>query len=75
MTQSTLLNRKCLAATFAAITLSAPLSAETACDATMMSGSISQLSETHATVDTSILINAPAADVWATLTDFENMSA
>ncbi|MFK7838512.1 MAG: SRPBCC family protein [Sulfitobacter sp.] len=54
--------------------LSAPLSAKSACDATLMSGSIAQLSATHATVDTSILIDAAAADVWATLTDFDAMA-
>ncbi len=40
-----------------------------------MSGSIAQLSPTHATVDTSVLINATATDVWATLTDFDNMAS
>ena len=54
--------------------LSAPLSAETLCDAAMMRGSIAQISETHATVDTSVLINAPTSDVWTTLTDFEAMA-
>ncbi|OAN74598.1 hypothetical protein A8B82_17710 [Sulfitobacter sp. EhC04] len=39
-----------------------------------MSGSIAQLSPTHATVDTSVLINAAPEDVWATLTDFDNMA-
>lgn len=48
--------------------------AETPCDARMMQGGISQLSENHATVSTSILIDASPADVWATLTDFETMS-
>lgn len=48
--------------------------AETPCDAPMMQGSLSQLSETHATVSTSIFIDALPADVWATLTDFETMS-
>ncbi|MDC0737180.1 SRPBCC family protein [Cognatishimia sp. SS12] len=51
-----------------------PLHAETACDETMMRGQIAQLSATHATVDTSILINAPAPDVWATLTNFDRMA-
>lgn len=52
---------------------SATVSAETACDATQMRGSIAQLSANHASVDTSVLINASPAEVWATLTDFENM--
>ena len=56
-----------------AAAISTPLSAETACDATMMHGSISQLSDTHATVDTSVLINARTAEVWATLTNFDAM--
>ena len=46
-----------------------------ACNATMMSGSIAQLSATHATVNTSVLIDAAAADVWATLTDFDSMAS
>lgn len=62
------------AAAFAAA-ISTPLSAETACDATMMHGRIAQLSDTHATVDTSVLINATPAEVWATLTDFDAMSS
>lgn len=81
MTKSRIFQSACLVASFVAAT-SAPLfadthsnGADTACDATMMSGSIAQISATHATVHTSILINAPATDVWATLTDFDNMSA
>lgn len=58
-----------------AAAISTPLSAETACNANMMHGSISQLSDTHATVDTSVLINALPADVWATLTDFDAMAS
>ncbi|MEO9826305.1 MAG: SRPBCC family protein [Paracoccaceae bacterium] len=50
-----------------------PLSAETACDATLMQGSIAQLTDTHATVQTSVLIDATPAAVWATLTDFDAM--
>ncbi|WP_298845351.1 SRPBCC family protein [uncultured Roseobacter sp.] len=56
-----------------AVAISSPLSAETACDATLMQGSIAQLSATHATVDTSMLIDAAPAEVWATLTDFDAM--
>ncbi|WP_339772289.1 SRPBCC family protein [uncultured Pseudosulfitobacter sp.] len=63
-----------LAAPLLAIAFSAPLAAETSCDARLMSGSIAQLSPTHATVDTSVLINAAPKDVWATLTDFDNMA-
>ena len=44
-----------------AAALSTPLFAETACDGTMEHGSIAQLSDTHATVDTSVLINATPA--------------
>ena len=51
------------------------LSAETACDSTMMEGSIAQLSDTHATIHTSILIDAAPAEVWATLTDFDAMAS
>ena len=65
-----------------AIALSAPLLAETsvqgtdvACDATMMNGSIAQLNATHATVNTSVVIDATAPDVWATLTDFDSMAS
>lgn len=82
MKRSSQLASTCLAAPLLAIMLSSPLWAEasvqsykTECDATMMNGSITQLSATHATVDTSILINASAADVWATLTDFDTMSS
>ena len=64
-----------LAAPLSLAALSAPLSADTPCDAIMMSGSITQLSATHATVDTSVLINSAATDVWATLTDFDNMAS
>ena len=58
-----------------AIAISTPLSAETACSAIMMHGSITQLSDTHATVDTSVLINATSAEVWATLTNFDAMTS
>lgn len=58
-----------------AAALSTPLFAETACDGTMEHGSIAQLSDTHATVDTSVLINATPAEVWATLTDFDAMAS
>ena len=58
-----------------ALALTSPVSADTACDATLMSGSIAQLSATHATVDTSVLINASAAEVWSTLTSFERMES
>ncbi len=63
-----------LAAPLLAIAFSTPLAADTSCDARLMSGSIAQLSPTHATVDTSVLINAVPKDVWATLTDFDNMA-
>jgi len=59
---------------FSAATFSSATFAEASCDATMMQGSIAQLSATHATVSTSILIKASPTDVWATLTDFQNMS-
>ena len=58
-----------------AIVITTPVSADTPCDATLMSGSIAQLSPTHATVDTSVLINATTTEVWATLTDFDNMAS
>lgn len=57
-----------------ALLLGGPLSAETACDATLMQGSLAQLSATHATVHSSVLIDATPADVWATVTDFDTMS-
>ena len=63
-----------LAASVLAAALSTSLSAETACDATLMQGSIAQLSATHATVDTSVLIDAAPAEVWAVLTDFDAMA-
>ncbi|MBD3663710.1 SRPBCC family protein [Sulfitobacter aestuariivivens] len=69
-----LATRTCLAAPLVAVVLSAPVSAETSCDANMTNGSIAQITETHATVYTSVLIDAKAADVWATLTDFDKMA-
>lgn len=81
MKHSSLSKSARLVATLVAITFSTPLFAQTsgqgadvACDVTMMSGSIAQLSATHATVNTSILIDTAAADVWITLTDFEAMA-
>lgn len=77
MTHSNFLNTLCAVASVTAFTFSAPLLADTAataCDATLTSGSIAQLSESHASVYTSTLINAPAAEVWATLTDFDRMA-
>lgn len=65
----------CLAAPFVAFALSTPLWAETSCGDTLMSGRMAQLSPTHATVHTSVLIDATAAEVWATLTDFESMAS
>lgn len=64
----------CLTIPLLAVALSAPLSAEASCDETLMSGSISQLTATHATVHTSVVIDAKPADVWATVTDFERMA-
>jgi len=58
-----------------AIMFSTPLAADTACNAHLMRGSVAQLSPTHATVDTSVLIDAAPEDVWATLTDFESMAS
>lgn len=81
MTRSNIFKSTCLAAAFFAATFSAPLLAETssknsntACDATMAYGGIAQLSATHATINTSILIDAAPAKVWATLTNFKTMS-
>lgn len=58
-----------------AAAISTQLSAEAACDATMMQGRIAQVSATHATVHTSVLINATPAEVWATLADFDTMAS
>lgn len=49
--------------------------ANAACNATLMSGQIAQHSATHATVHTSILIDAPADEVWTVLTDFDAMAS
>lgn len=75
MKRSNLITSACLSTPLLAIALNVPLAAETPCDATMMTGSIAQLSATHAIVETSVLINAPAPHVWATLTDFDNMAS
>lgn len=64
-----------LAAQLFAIAISTPVWADMPCDATLMSGSVVQLSATHATVHTSILIDAAPDAVWATLTDFDNMAS
>lgn len=64
-----------IAASGFAAAISTPLSAETACDASLMQGGIVQLSDTHATVHTSVLIDAAPAKVWATLTDFDTMAS
>ncbi len=80
MTQSRLFKSTCLATMLLAAPLGAPLFAETSdqaaalsCDGPMMRASIAQLSATHATIHTSILIDAAPAEVWSTLTDFETM--
>jgi len=82
MKRSSLFKPTSLAMTFIAATLSMPLLADAsgqnvnvACDNTTMRGEISQLSPTHATINTSVLINAAPAVVWATLIDFETMSS
>ncbi|MEP5154891.1 SRPBCC family protein [Planktotalea sp.] len=63
-----------------AVALSAPLFADTTpqnleanCDAVQMRGSVAQISATHSTVFTSILIDAAPTAVWSTLTNFETM--
>lgn len=43
------------------------------CAATLMHGGIAQLSATHASIETSILIKAAPTEVWSTLMDFEAM--
>lgn len=80
MTRSNISKSILLAATLFTAPLCDPVFAETgsqntnvACDATMMNGNIAQLSATHASIRTSILINATPADVWRTLTDFQTM--
>jgi hypothetical protein len=63
-----------LAVPLLVLALSTPLFAETPCDATLMHGSIAQLSATHATVETSAFINAATTELWAALTDFGTMA-
>ena len=63
------------AASALAAAISMPLSADTACDATLMHGSIAQLGASHATVVTSVLIDAAPVEVWATLTNFDAMAS
>lgn len=74
MNRSFLFTSTALAAALLAIAFRTSSAADTPCDARLMSGSIAQLSPTHATVYTSALINATATDVWATLTHFDNMA-
>ena len=80
MTRSSIIKSTCVAATFLATSLSTPVLADgsgqnsnLACDDAMMRCGIAQLSATHATINTSILIDAAPAVVWATLTNFETM--
>lgn len=75
MNRSFLFTSTACAAPLLAIAFSTPLAADTPCDAHLMSGSIAHLSPTHATVDTSVLIDAAPEDVWAILTDFESMAS
>lgn len=75
MNRSFLFTSTTLAALLLAIPFSTPSAADTPCDAHLMNGSIAQLSLTHATVDTSVLINANATEVWETLTDFDDMAS
>ena len=75
MTQTLFSTALVTAIGFTATTLGTTALAETPCDATMMQGSIAQLSTPHATVQTSILIDAAPAEVWATLTDFDAMAS
>lgn len=74
MNRSLLFPSTTLAAPLLAIAFSTPSAADTACDAHLMSGSIAQLSPIHATVDTSVLIDATATEVWETLTAFDDMA-
>ena len=62
MTQTLLSTALFTAIGFTATALGTTALAETPCDATMMQGSIAQLSTTHATVQTSILIEAAPAE-------------
>ncbi len=80
MKKVNLINLNHVVAFLVTLTFSMPILAETAqadssvaCDATMVSASTRQLSATHATVHSSILIDATAADVWSVLTNFEAM--
>ena len=76
MTRPNIIKSTSLAATLFAAFLGAPAFAENtaqSCDLSMMSGGIAQVSATHATINTSILIDAAPIDVWNKLTDFENM--
>lgn len=61
------------------MSLGTPLPAQStpapACDATMVSGSATRISATHASVYTATLIDASAAEVWAVLTDFDSMAS
>lgn len=77
MTRTRFLLSNCLAATLLAASYNAPVLAETAdlaCDASLMRGGIAQLSATHATIHTSVLIDADPSEVWHMLTDFDAMS-
>ena len=74
MTKSSSFSSSHLYAPLFALTFSTPVLADTACDTTLMQGSIVQRSATHSTVYTSILIDAGPTQVWETLTDFDGMA-
>ena len=74
MTKSIFFASRYLFASCFALTFSTPLLAATVSETTLMQGSIVQRSTTHATVYTSVLIEATPAQVWTTLTDFGAMA-
>ncbi|MCT4610850.1 MAG: SRPBCC family protein [Pelagimonas sp.] len=80
MIRSSAIKSTCATATLLVVGFSTPAlsdgsghTANSACDGVLMRGEIAQLSATHATIHTSILIDAAPAEVWATLTNFEAM--
>ncbi|WP_425039504.1 SRPBCC family protein [Primorskyibacter sp. S187A] len=75
MTFSHLSKTPGLAVALCVLSLGGPAPAQSACDAALTQGNIAQTSATHATIQTSILIDATPAEVWKVLTNFGAMSA
>lgn len=76
MTNTNVFKSMRLIAPLFALSFGAPLWADTSaqdCAKTLANAQMSVLTASHATIETSVLIDAPATEVWPKLTDFEAM--